>query len=299
MLCAILVSLVTLGLSSPFRITQNVVFEKTQEVSVVRASWVFSFFTDLKTYRERLRKLKLSIRGTEVALQRVIEGYKELDNPVFTKLFKGQNREILSLRTMHDMATNELENVLMVQQTGDRVKRALIPLLGKVLSFLTGTLTKADLRKVYSHINTLAKNQEQVIHVMNDTLSVLNVTNLEVQKNRHAIQTMTRAFADLELRLTDANSQFDRYKEQMAYFSVNYLQLDLIITELRESFEKAMFYINEVKMELDQLSLGHLAPTVIDPQELKRILIDIEAKIPKYLTLPAPTDNVWYYYTRH
>ena len=128
MLRAILLLLVTLGLSSPFRIAENVILEKTQEISVVRSSWIFSFFTDLRAYRQHLGKLKASIKGTEEILQRVKEGYRQLDNLVFMRLFDGQNREILSLKTTHNKATSELKGILVVQQVDDRVKRALIPL---------------------------------------------------------------------------------------------------------------------------------------------------------------------------
>ena len=69
-----------------------------------------------------------------------------------------------------------------------------------------------------------------------------------------------------------------------------------MISELRESVEKAMFYIDSVKMGMDQLSLGHLAPSVIRLTELRCILIDIRQKAPKKLPLPTPIKDVWYYY---
>ena len=70
----------------------------------------------------------------------------------------------------------------------------------------------------------------------------------------------------------------------------------MLIAELREDVEKAMFYLDSVRAMLGQLSLGHLAVTVIPPKELKYILSDIEQKIPKYFTLPKPVENILYYY---
>ena len=57
----------------------------------------------------------------------------------------------------------------------------------------------------------------------------------------------------------------------MQDFLLMYLQFNLMITEIRESVERAMFYMENVKMQLDQLTLGHIALTVIQPEELKRI----------------------------
>ena len=60
--------------------------------------------------------------------------------------------------------------------------------------------------------------------------------------------------------------------------------------------EKAKFYVENVKMQLDPLTLGHVAPTVIHPEELKQILTETRAQIPEYLTLPASIEDIWYYY---
>jgi hypothetical protein len=42
---------VSLSLGSTFKVTENVVFKKDHEVSVVRSKWMFSLFTDLETYQ--------------------------------------------------------------------------------------------------------------------------------------------------------------------------------------------------------------------------------------------------------
>ena len=85
----------------------------------------------------------------------------------------------MSLKPMYTTARRELADIVDLQEA-KRSKRALLPFAGKALSWLTGTLTKKDLRKVYRHIDSLSKNQAQIVHVLEDTLSVLNVTNVRV-----------------------------------------------------------------------------------------------------------------------
>lgn len=298
MLYASLILLVSLGLGFSFRIAENVVFEKTQEVSVVRSKWMFSFFTDLKTYQGYLRKLEINLQRAHTVVDEVIDAYQKLRHPHYSSLYERQKTELNSLNSMYKMTRDEFRDILIIQNQNkvNRLKRAVLPFLGKALSFLTGTLTKKDLKKVYGHINTLSENQEQIMHVLNDTLSIVNVTNVEVRRNRHAIQSMAEMIGKVDSRLVNFTGQLQNWLNHLNSFLLTYLQMDMMITELRESIEKAMFYMDDVKMELDQLALGHLAPTVIHPGELKRILIDIQSKIPSHLTLPAPVENIWYYY---
>ena len=53
-----------------------------------------------------------------------------------------------------------------------RSKRALLPISGKALHFLFGTLTSADVKKICHNINILAQNQIQMSHVVEESLSL-------------------------------------------------------------------------------------------------------------------------------
>lgn len=291
--------LASLGLSCSFRTAENVVFEQTHEISVVRSKWMFSFFTDLKAYQDYMTKIQVRILNADRIMQSVLEKCRRDKQMYYYRLYEGQQREVTSLKSLYRAAHAELRDILVIQQVkpkAKRMKRALIPFLGKVLSFLTGTLTKKDLRKVYAHIDTLSDNQERIVHVLNDTLTILNVTNVEVQRNRQFVKSLATMVGTLDRRLTLFTGHLQKFLGHLNFFLVTYLQIDLILTELRESIEKAMFYMDNIKMELDQLSLGHLAPSVIHPGELKQILTGIQSQIPKHLTLPAPVEDIWYYY---
>ena len=119
-----------------------------------------------------------------------------------------------------------------------------------------------------------------------------NCVRIKKKKNRQAIRTMSDIVRGLEERFYE----FEETTKDLHLFVITYTQFDMLIAELREDVEKAMFYMDSVRAMLGQLSLGHLGPTVIPPKELKHILTDIEQKIPKYLTLPKPVENIWYYY---
>ena len=165
------------------------------------------------------------------------------------------------------MAEQELRDILDMQQAVIRVKRAVLPIGGKVLRWAFGTLTRSDLKKINKHIDVLAGNQQRLTHILNQTLSVVNITRIEVQQNRHAIRTMADIVQGMELRLND----YRALQKNLHMFVITYTQVDMMLAELREAVEKGMFYMDNVRMMLGQLSVGHLAPTVIPSNELRQL----------------------------
>ena len=75
-----------------------------------------------------------------------------------------------------------------------------------------------------------------------------------------------------------------------------YSRISLIILEIKESLDKALLYLETIKLQLNQLALGHLSPSVISPKQLQDILYDIQKHIPEYLSLPQDPKTIWYYY---
>ena len=61
-----------LGPSCAFQVAENVVFEQTRETSVVRSKLIFSFFVDLKSYRQHLEKIQGNLVLTQMNLGQVI-----------------------------------------------------------------------------------------------------------------------------------------------------------------------------------------------------------------------------------
>jgi hypothetical protein len=45
-------------------------------------------------------------------------------------------------------------------------------------------------------------------------------------------------------------------------------------------------YLGQLQLKLNMLSMGHLSPSVIDPNNLRILLSDIKSKLPPHLRLP-------------
>ena len=56
-------------------------------------------------------------------------------------------------------------------------------------------------------------------------------------------------------------------------------------------------YLEHLSSQLDMLSLGHVSPSKITPKNLKKLLLEMQTKLPYHLALPEDqTENLWKYY---
>ena len=76
----------------------------------------------------------------------------------------------------------------------------------------------------------------------------------------------------------------------MEEFVQLYLQLDLII-EAKRTVKNAQMYMEHLHLQLNMLSLGHLSPSVITAQSLKRLILEIKSKLLHHLTLSNDPDK--------
>ena len=58
--------------------------------------------------------------------------------------------------------------------------KSLIPIIGKGLSYLFETATESDLNTLCSSVSRLAKSQEEIAHVVDENISVINITRVEM-----------------------------------------------------------------------------------------------------------------------
>jgi hypothetical protein len=55
--------------------------------------------------------------------------------------------------------------------------------------------------------------------------------------------------------------------------------------------------MGQLQLKLNMLSMGHLSPSVIDPNNLRILLSDIKSKLPPHLRLPKDEKrDIWQYY---
>ena len=92
---------------------------------------------------------------------------------------------IIRLKSLLDSITR-----LYTQEPISRSKRSLLPWGGDLLNALFGTATESDLDGLRKQISNLAVNQNDLVHVVENSLSMLNKTNTLASQNRHAMNNL-------------------------------------------------------------------------------------------------------------
>ena len=60
----------------------------------------------------------------------------------------------------------------------------------------------------------------------------------------------------------------------------------MIFDEIKIAVQNAVFYLENLKTDLHMLSLNHLSINTISPNDLKKLLIEIQAKLPNNHEVP-------------
>ena len=79
-----------------------------------------------------------------------------------------------------------------------RPRRAVIPIVGKALCVLFGTVSEEDGRVIRRKLSDVERNQKTIAQVARESLSILNITRVELSKNRVSINWLTRNLHDLQ-----------------------------------------------------------------------------------------------------
>ena len=119
----------------------------------------------------------------------------------------------------------------------------------------------------------MAKNQKQIIHDLDVSLLVLNLTRSQVAENRRSIMDLIEVIQKLDVKILK------------------------IFDEIKQTTQDAIFYLDSLKSELNMLSMQHLSTNTISPGNLKELLIEIEMKLPNNFELPRnPRKEIWSFF---
>ena len=207
--------------------------------------------------------------------------------------------EIRTLRQMYDTTVRNYRDYNALRDnSSERKKRAVFDFGGKILSFLFGTLTQDDLDIAQKHVSTLEANQQSIVHILEDSLTISNMSRTEITENRHSINELLSTLSDINNKIDNVTEEFNNQLKEVENFLQMYLKLDLIVQELKQTIQNAMIYLENLKIQVSMLSNEKLSPLIISPMKLKATLQDIASKLSCAFRLPDNLNtNLWKYYT--
>ena len=165
------------------------------------------------------------------------------------------------------------------------MKRFLIPIIVKGLRYICGTATESYLKNIHSSISRLAMSQEEIAYVVDEIISVINITRVEMSEKRQALNKIIGRLGNFDVKLGNITQALEKEVSQVRKFVQLYIELDAIIQALRKTVSQDNSYMEHVWLQLSMLSLGNLSLSIIIPRRLKDLILEIENHLPQYLKL--------------
>ena len=134
------------------------------------------------------------------------------------------------------------------------------------MSTLFGTVSENEFENINRNINALANNQEQIIHDLDVSLSVLNLTRMQVAENRRSIMDLIIVVQKLDRKISKLAQSFETKLVRLEQFIHTYLQFQMILNEIRLATQDGLVYLENLKSELNMLSMHHLTTNTISPK---------------------------------
>ena len=178
-------------------------------------------------------------------------------------------------------------------------RRSLLPFLGDVLSWLTGTATTKDIHSIKTRINQLITTQASQCKTLVQIVSILNITKYATQVNRCGISTLMDAVGATS---HDINNLYNLTTSLAT--SINFHQLILhirsVFANLHDSINSIQTVSTHTMEYIDAATSGTLSPHVLPVMDLQRMLQHIADTLPPTLYLPiSPEDTLHFYRNLH
>lgn len=292
-----LMAITMLSYTSGLVINENVVFHKTNEVYANNAQWTVTFVHDLRPYKTYVNKIKNDLDTTHEIINHMIDYYRRLNLTGYVYTFESLHEEVSMLNDTYRSVKINFDDYQSLKTSRNRGKRSVLPFIGQAMNFLFGTITETDLDNINRNIRDLAENQENIIHNLEQSLTVLNLTRVQVRENRRAIMDLIICVQKLDSKILKLKEMFQQRFKRLEQFVNTYFQFKLILDEIRQTSQNAVTYLENIKSELDMLSLNHLATSIISPTNLRNLLLTVKQQLPHSFMLPVdPLIDIWYYY---
>lgn len=249
---------------------------------------------ELSPYNNFLLKLSKDIDSAGLMADTLLAKYQSPRNAGFLLSLNKLSREINSLKYTHLELMAQFANYHLLKS---RQKRSLFPFLGGFFHSIFGLLSDADINSLKQNIANLAKNQADICHVIEESLTIINSSRISIDRNRQTINDILTSMTDMDNKFANITDALELGLTELSQFTQIYLQLDIVVEELKRFMLKGLFLVEHLKVKLSVMSLSRLSTSLVDPFELKQILNDIQHRFLPNLKLPSnPNDGLWTYY---
>ena len=307
-------------LSSPSE-TNQILIERMGKVKITRAQYYVTSYASFKEHARNLNKVEATGKQLLGRIRRLIlqqnERFAAIDQrQLFIKTILNETAQttqeelinVKDLKTNFDTMLdhlNDLQHRFPNQsyenkpgKTNTRQKRSI---LGKIFNFLFGgsSMSEQTAQIIKNNLRILQENQKEIGDELDNQYNLINLTRVETSKNRQLLGTL-----DAKLNLLNDAVQTISSTSSSIMLQTNILASSVAILNHLQRYRiliaRLTNEIHNIGLYLQTLSLNKLSVVVIKPNQLRKLLSEIQKALrsnPR-LSLPAdPITNIFEYYS--
>ena len=235
-------------------------FQKVKDVTTTKSRWLVTFVIDLKPYTRIITKLDADIQNVANGTQR-LANYYFAENQDYMRSFRKLNEAIEIVKETYQGIISSFTEYSALYQP--RPKRSLLPFVGKALHFLFGSVSDSDLEAVHRGVRILTENQKSMAHVVRESLSIINVSRVQISENRQTINELTETLIDMGDKIQALSEELERKIHQVEAFVSTYFHINLVVSEVQQMINRLSSYLEHLQLQLN-ICLLYTSPSPRD-----------------------------------
>lgn len=297
------------GLSSSTAET-GAYFTQLGDAYATYSSWLVTFTMNLTPYKGHLEGLEKEIVTVKTVFDNLLKTQVDakmtpLQRGHFMSLANHTSKFVYSEvnQFYHEYwqineAWVQLNTFLYSKKVTIRQKRAILPIVGDLLSSLFGTATKSDLHKIKQTLSHLQGNQIDIINTVQQGLTLMNKTNTFAKQNRYTLNKLINATNTIQSQVRDLKYRVLQL-EPVVIFTFLQDKLHHLFHIVSSTLRQCEMDIQKLYTAIKETNQGQLPMELIPPSKLMILLRKISKRLPKGFLLPVdPMTKVQWYY-RH
>ena len=294
----------------PAHMQTGTYFVKRTEAYASYNSWILSFRVNIEPYKEELGNIAQEMDGFQMVFKELQQGIQlkpaggnstVLGNPVIKDIELMISQELVQFRHDYQRLQGLISRIELLAVKGSRRgKRALLPFICDLMSNLFGTPSESDFRRLQRALTSLKSSEEQNAHVVSESLSIINKTEVQVAQNHITIQHLTNATNIVTNELGWLNNVLrTKVIPKLTTLQVVAKLHDMfhVVSCALSNTEQSLLKLQE---QLRQSAYGMLSMSLVRPTELVTAFKRIENKLPSDNYLPYETgDRSMLLYYKH
>lgn len=299
-------SLIILGImdsSTAIMIRDTVLFKDQPGISISESSWTIvadvllqdaeEAIVIVEKHLEEMSSLAAKHRKDGANFEKMDAHTAWRDTTSFMAADKIDKKVLLLSRAVNNSKSRLTTCALTLSGAG-RPKRGVLDAGGSMLKWLFGVTTQADLLDLHNKIETMGKQNREIVHVLDKHASIVNETLQLTRENLVLLQELQQQSAILNKRVDYILDYIQSYElvhiQQEQYFA----ELDATFDTIEHVIRWLQQQIEDWEIGLSTLASGHISPQMFPPTELQRVIKEINNNLPLGWTIPS--EELWVIY---